>query len=181
MQVSDESVQEFKKIYREKYGKELSDQEAYEAAQNLANFAELLYDCAKQDHFRKLKLKDHPDGYHLPDGEYYNCRICYSTISGPETWYREYGTTCVICKKAIDERVVPISVITDRDSWYDSHALKDKFGLHSSTVRKMIRTGELRARTIKNDEHDYFQVFLKEENQCLNSSNYPQTSAESAS
>lgn|SRR3989338_1542513 len=164
MQISNERVQDFKEIYKKEYGKELSDKEAFEAAQNLANFAELLYGCAQRDHRRKLKLEEHPNGYHLPDGECYSCRICGNSISGKETWYRDYGITCLICKKAIDGEVIPMNAVTDLDSWYDSRELKDKFGIHPSTARKMIRTGELQARIIKNGECDYFCVFLKEEN-----------------
>lgn len=53
-------------------------------------------------------------------------------------------------------------------------------GLHVSTIQKMIRTGELKARIIKNGEQDYFWVFLKKENECLQNT-HPQTFAESAS
>lgn len=42
MQISNEQVQEFKELFRKEYGKELNDQEAYEAASNLLGFFELL-------------------------------------------------------------------------------------------------------------------------------------------
>lgn len=37
-----ESVKKFKEIYKSEYGKEISDQEAWESAHNLVNFFELL-------------------------------------------------------------------------------------------------------------------------------------------
>jgi len=43
--------------------------------------------------------------------------------------------------------------------------LKDKFGFHYQTVKKMIRLGELKARIILNENKEpYFYVFLKKEN-----------------
>ena len=44
--------------------------------------------------------------------------------------------------------------------------LKDKFGIHPGTAKKMIREGELKARIIKDKEgRDCFWVFLKKENE----------------
>jgi len=42
MQLSDKSVQEFKRIFKEEYGKEYTDAEAREAAENLVGFFDLL-------------------------------------------------------------------------------------------------------------------------------------------
>lgn len=167
MQLSEERIEEFKRIYKEEYNKELSDKEAFEAATNLANFAQLLFECAQRDHRRKLKLEESPNGYHLPEGEIYTCFICHNNISGETSWYSKHGITCMVCKKALDDKVIPTSVMKDRNSWMAMWELKDKLGLHHSTVQKMIRTGELKARIIKNGEHDYFWVFLKEENSNL--------------
>ena len=164
MQLSEERIQEFKRIYEEEYGKKISDEEAFAGATNLANFAKLLFDCAQRDHGRKLRLKESPNGYHLPEGEIYHCRICHSNASGKTSWYNKHGITCMICKKALDDKIIPTSVMYDRKSWMAMWELKDKLKLHHSTIQKMIRTGELKARIIKNCEHDYFWVFLKAEN-----------------
>ena len=42
MSLSDKSIQEFKEIFKKEYGKEYTDAEAREAAENLIGFFELL-------------------------------------------------------------------------------------------------------------------------------------------
>jgi len=167
MKIPKDLIQELKDIHQEKTGKPLSDEDAIEGANNLANFAKLLYDCAVRDHERKLQLKESPNGFHLPEGEYYNCFVCHETVSGETSWYNKHGITCLVCKEAFRKRVIPVSIMRDRDSWLTMWEVRKLLGLHSSTIRKMIRTGELKARIIKNGEHDYFWVFLKKENELL--------------
>ena len=45
MELSKESIQEFKNILEKEKGKEVSWEEASEGAHNLARFAKLFYDC----------------------------------------------------------------------------------------------------------------------------------------
>lgn len=167
MEISKDLIQELKDIHQEKTGKPLSDEDAIEGANNLTNFAKLLLDCAVRDHKRKLQLKESPNGFHLPEGEYYNCFVCHETVSGETSWYNKHGITCLICKEAFRKRIIPVSIMRDRDSWLAMWEVKRLLGLHISTIRKMIRTGELKARIIKNGEHNYFWVFLKKENKLL--------------
>jgi len=61
MGLSKESIEEFKEIFKKEYGKELSDQEAFESATNLMGFVEVLYECANKDYQRKQRLKKEPD------------------------------------------------------------------------------------------------------------------------
>ncbi len=167
MQISDKQVKEFQRIFKEDYGEDLSDQDAREAAGNLIGFFELLFEVWHRDQRRKQQLKESPNGFHLPEGEYYNCFICHETVSGETSWYNKHGITCLICKEALRKRVVPVSVMKKRDTWLAMWEVRDLLGVHVSTVKKMIRTGELKARIIKNGEHEYFWVFLKKENDCL--------------
>jgi len=76
MSLSKERIEEFKAIFKKEYGKELSDQEAYESATNLMNFAEVLYECAKKDYLRKQQLKKEPEGFHMTDGIYTLWEVC---------------------------------------------------------------------------------------------------------
>lgn len=43
MQLSKETIEEFKEIYREELGEEISDQEAYEEASNLIQLFKIIY------------------------------------------------------------------------------------------------------------------------------------------
>lgn len=167
MQVSKEAIEEFKQIYKKKTGKEISDQEAYEQASNLLQFAEIIYQCARKEAIKKAKLKKYPKGFHLDDG-LYNCLVCYKQVTGKESWWDLLGPKCIICQKAIEKGVIPKYVCKDRDSWYAIWELKDKFGIHPATARKMVREGELKARIIKDRQgKDYFYVFLVRENKAF--------------
>ena len=167
MSLSKESINEFKEIYKKEYGKELSDQEAYESATNLMNFAEVLYECAKRDYQRKQQLKREPDGFHLTDGTY-NCSICYRQVTRDESWYDKWGTKCLLCQKAVKEGLVPTFVCTERDSWYAMWELERKFGIKHQTAKKMVRLGDLKAKIVLYENGDpYEYVFLKKENPNL--------------
>jgi len=167
MQLSDEQVQEFKKIFKEQYGKEIDDKEAWEAAHNLMGFVELSYEVWRKEEQRKLRLKESPNGFAVPNDVGYSCRLCGITNLEQEYWYDENTLKCPICQKALDEGVVPPSVMHDKKSWISMYDVQKKLDLHNATVRKMIRTGDLKARIIKDGEHDHFYVFLKEENALL--------------
>lgn len=54
VRVSPESVEEFKRIVKEEYGVEYSDQEAWEASHNLVGFFDLLI---------KMDQKQNPENY----------------------------------------------------------------------------------------------------------------------
>ena len=51
--LSEKSIQKFKKIFKEDYGVEYSDEEAREAAENLVGFFDLLYKIDKRNKNKK--------------------------------------------------------------------------------------------------------------------------------
>ena len=145
MEISKKRLEEFRKIWKEEYGQDLSDKETYEYASSLARFAEILFKQAKIDYQRKERLKKEPKGFHL-EGGLYNCFICHAYISNKETWYDKYGIKCLNCQRAQEKKIIPKSAVKNSESWLASWELKDKFGLHSQTVRKLIREDKLKSR-----------------------------------
>lgn len=167
-ELSEKAIEEYREIFKREYGKELSDKEAREGAQNLLSLAELLLNLAQEDFSRKQRLKKERKGFHLEEGKIYNCLICHSTISGKDSWWDLGGPKCLICQKAVDTKVIPKMLGKKRDSWYASWELKDKFGIHHASIKKLVREGKLRSRTILyEDGRTHFQVFLKKENPIL--------------
>jgi hypothetical protein len=164
MELSKERIEEFKEIYKKEYGKDLSDQEAYEAAHNLAGFAELLFDLWVKDQERKKQLEQSPKGFHL-DGVGYTCFVCGDSVSNEETWYDKYGIKCMICQKAIDRKEIPPSVAKNKDSWYSRYDLESNFNLKTLTLRRWIKEGIIKARTVTNDgKGTHVQIFLIKDN-----------------
>jgi hypothetical protein len=167
MQLPQKAIDEFKKAWKESFGEEISDDRAKAEATPLIGFFELLLRISQREARREEMLKEHPKGFHLTDGTY-SCILCHATISRDSSWYDDYGQKCLDCQRALDEGIVPPEVFTDRDSRWLMWELETKFKLHSATVRKMVRKGELNARIILNKEgkpHEY--VFLKSENTAL--------------
>src|SRR3989344_5893628 len=167
MNLPQKSIDEFKKIFKKEHGKELTDAEASESANNLAGFFEVLWDISIRESKRKRQLKKEPQGFHITNGTY-NCLVCHRSVTGDESWYDEWGVKCLLCQKAIKVGVVPGFVCRASDSCYRMWELKDKFKIHPQTVRKMIRTGELKARIVTTEEgKPYEYIFLKKENPHL--------------
>ena len=162
MTLSKESIEEFKKIYKDEHGQDLTDQEAYEMGSRLVGLFDILWKCSTEDSKRKARLKKEPDGFPAEGDR--SCAVCKQMINSSNGWYDWYGFTCLLCRKAIKDGVVPTFVCTEYDSYFKIWQF-EKFGFKSPTVRKMVRTGELKARIVLNEAgkpHEY--IFLKKEN-----------------
>jgi len=57
MQISEETIKRFQKIFEKDYGRELSKKEAYEAAYNLLGFFDLLLKIDRRVNPQRYKLK----------------------------------------------------------------------------------------------------------------------------
>ena len=166
MAISDENVQEFKEIYKEKNGKEISDAEAREAAENLAGFFNILWECSQREARLERRLKTDPDGF--PVEGCFSCLVCGNGINEVTGWYHWGGPRCLICHKAIKDGVVPSFILKHRDSYYSMWKLKYSFDIKSQTAKKYIKEGKLHPRLILNENgtvHEY--IFLKKENPAL--------------
>lgn len=162
MQLSKERIDEFKEIYKKEKGEELSDQEAYETAHNLAGFFEILWECAQKQARLERRLKKEPEGFPV-DGNY-SCLVCHIGINQATGWYHWGGPRCLICHKAIKDGIIPTFVLRQHDSYYSKWQL-ERFGIKPQSVKKYIREGKLKPRTVLNENgtvHEH--IFLKKEN-----------------
>lgn len=164
--LSQKAVDEYREIFKKDYGKELTDSEAHDGAQRLFNFFEVIYEMSLREAKRKKRLEKEPKGFHLEeDGKVYSCIVCHASISGKTGWWDLNGQKCLNCQRAVDKGVIPASVCKKRDSWYARWELASKFGIHSSTISRLIREGKLRAKNLTDESGAiYFQVFLTPEN-----------------
>ena len=166
--LSDKAVQEFKEIFKKKYGQELTDAEAIDQGERLVGFFEILYKQAQIEHRRKIRLKQEKiEGFFLDASEGpYTCAICRGSISGNDIWWNLDGLRCRDCWRNIQEGVIPSLTYDDEDKiWIQEWQLQSDFGLHSATRGKLRRESVLRGRDLKRkDGTIYCSVYLVEEN-----------------
>lgn len=170
MSLSEKSIQEFKKIYKKKYGKELSDKEAYEGAQGLANLAELCFEMYKKDCENKAKLEKKPKGFYLSelgDGTY-SCLICHDSIGGESGWYDKHGPKCLLCQKAINRRIIPASVARNDNIWYSQYDLESRFNINRHVMKRFVKEGILKSRTVPTlIDRPHVYLFLVKDNKDI--------------
>lgn len=159
--LSDKAIKEFQELFKRKYGKEYSWNEAAEAANNFARFVMLLREIAMEDRRRQLKLQDHLDGFHLEDNKY-TCGICNAEVSGEQGWYDKFGISCIACRDARRKKIIPAAAYRERDSsWYSMWEFGYYWNAKPATVRKYIRAGKLKARIVPGSN---FHIFMIEDN-----------------
>ena len=123
---------------------------------------------ATTDESRKKRLALEPKGFSLEGTETFSCLICHASISGENGWVDSNGEKCLSCQNAVERGVVPASVCHDRESWYSSYELINKFKITHSSISTLIREGKLKSRKIKAiSGPTSFEIFLKHENEVL--------------
>lgn len=162
--LTDKQIQEFKDIYEKDTGKEISWEEAADAARNMIGFAKLLLELGEKDHKRQLRLKKEPKGFHL-EGEGYSCFICGNHVSNEETWYDKYGIKCLICQKAIDKKLIPATAAKNKENWYSAYDLESRFNINRHGLKRFIKEGILKPRVVPNSAgKPHVQIFLIKDN-----------------
>lgn len=164
MSVSDKHIQELKEIMEKKSGKEVSWDDASEAARNLAGLAEVLFDCWVEGKKREKKLEESPKGFPLEGS--YSCLICgQGGDRNGGIWYDKWGQKCMVCQAAVDRGEVPGWAAKHHDSWYSKYALESRFNLKAPALRKWIKEGIIKPRNVlREDGRVHYQIFLLYDN-----------------
>lgn len=167
--LSDKLVQEYKEIFKKEYGQDLTDAEAREQSQRLANFVEIIYDQAVIEYKRKLRLKkEKVKGFFLePTEGPYTCAICRENYPGNEIWWNPKGLRCKDCWNNIQKKVIPsLDYDSDDKVWVKEWQLQMDYSLHPATRSKLRRQGILKGRDLKRDDGIiYCTVYLVKENE----------------
>ena len=163
----EEHKEELRKLLEKERGREITDQELFEANLWLTNYAKIIYDCAQTDFQRKKKLEENPKGFHI-EGKGYTCCVCHNSVSDEQTWYDENGIKCLICQNALDKKVIPSSVASDNESWYSVHDFESSFFVKPNAVRRFVKEGLLKPRIIKGpSDRTHYQLFLIEDHEGI--------------
>lgn len=127
-QLTKEQVEEFKKIAKETRGIELTDKEAWEQANNLVNFFKLLYECDMEERNWKRRLEKEPKGFPMKDSGR-NCCVCHVSTSPENSWYDKHGIKCLNCQRALDKKVIPVSITKYENrnkTWFTAYDLQSQ-------------------------------------------------------
>jgi len=164
MKISQEKLEELRKIFKEDFKADLTDQELHDAAFNLTGFYGTLAKMATKDIENYLRLEKEPDGWAI-NAEWGTCSFCGLYMSMQESWFDKFGYKCRFCQRAVNEEVIPASICRNKGKWFSFEDLKDKFDINQNTARSLVRKGELKARVILNDASKaHYTIFLREEN-----------------
>jgi predicted house-cleaning noncanonical NTP pyrophosphatase (MazG superfamily) len=159
MEFSKELRDRYKEELKDKVDHEITDGEADEGLDSLAGLFEILWQMHREDVARKRRLKEEPNGY-VPEGGF-SCYVCRNRA----TWYNKHGMLCEFCRVALDEGIIPDFVPKQHKSYFMSWQIKSTFKVTHATMKKYIKDGILKPRTILGENgrvHEY--IFLRKEN-----------------
>ncbi len=111
----------------------------------------------------QTKLKDNPKGFHLEERG--SCGVCGKPAVKENSWYDKNGVKCIPCQKALDKKVIPLFVIKNKESWYSNHDLEIYFNIDRYSLKKYVKQGLLKKRTIAlNEKQVHLELFLISDN-----------------
>jgi hypothetical protein len=147
--VTDKYLKEFKELCDKKNIKYETEAEYEEAARNLVGFVDVLVEMDMAQRALKKRLESEPKGFAL-EGKGRNCSLCRRSVYDGDGWYDKWGFKCMNCQDAVNKKKIPGSLCGD---WDHKKCITDsdlswKSGLHTQTIRKLIRNGEIKARPI---------------------------------
>ncbi len=145
--ISDEQLDEFIELSREKNIEYKDRQEAYEAASNVVDFIALLLKIDMQEKQREARLLKEPNGFAMI-AEGRTCLLCRAHLMDEDMWYDQYGMKCMRCQKVIDDKIVPGDVLKEENSFITSDELAWKYNIRFQTLKKLIRQEKLKVRII---------------------------------
>ena len=148
-EISDKSLKEFKDLCEKEGIKYETDEEYRSAGSNMVELVDLLIQMDIEERGRKKRLEDEPKGFAL-EGKGRNCSLCGYGVYESDGWYDKWGFKCMNCQDAVNKKKIPGSLCGDYDhkKYMTDSTLSWKSGLHTQTIRKLIRRGDIIARQI---------------------------------
>lgn len=159
----EKQLRELKAILEKQHGREFTDQEVRQAFWDMKKLVHIMYESISIDMRRKELLKENPKGFHLKEGG--TCQICREYAAKENSWFDQNGIKCTFCQKALDEKLIPVSVIEKKESWYSKRDLEKYFNIKGTDLNKYVKSGLLKDRVVMNDKKKvHFQLFLMKDN-----------------
>lgn len=147
--ISDQALEKFKELCKKRSIKYKNEMEYKESAQNLLRFVGTLVEIDMEERKRKNRLKKEPKGFAL-EGQGRTCSLCRNSANEGDGWYDKWGFKCMNCQDAVNKKKIPGSLCSDWDHkrCVTDSILATKAGLHTQTIRKLIRNKKIKAQQI---------------------------------
>lgn len=145
----------------------VKDEELDEAAlDNLVKYFDVLMQIDQDEKLRRKRLEKEPNGYAMA-GEGRNCSLCDRGVYDIKGWYDKWGFKCTNCQDAVNKGKIPGSLCGDwnNEKYVTDSTLSSKSGLHTQTIRKIIRRGDIKAIQIPKGPY----LILRKDNPNLSS------------
>lgn len=163
MKSEQHQIEELKASLEKEHGRPFSLEEATEAQRGMETLVQIVADIIYREVERKQKLTKFPKGFHLEDSG--TCGICNTPVSRETSWYDEHGIKCIHCQHAIDKKLIPLSVIKNKESWYSKIELELYFNFKWADLNRFVKQGILKKRTIPHEgKNVHFELYLIKEN-----------------
>jgi hypothetical protein len=165
---NDESLPtEFEELDFNKASKKLKgeNKDFYEAhSSEIQKYVRLMYNSWRRQEALNEQLMHSPKGFHSEEGG--GCVVCSTFVRGEKSWYDKNGMKCLYCQEALDKKIIPLTVLQDKESWYSRHDLERYFNLKGATLKRIIREGLIKSRIIKNEKgRAHLELFLLKDNE----------------
>jgi hypothetical protein len=109
------------------------------------------------------RLKEEPLGFPVTDG--YSCDVCGVLLNISTGWHSQYGITCIYCRNAYQNGVLPLYISKHPNSFFNLAQLHHTFGITRQHIFKYIKEYVLFPVLItKEDGSIYTYIFLKKDN-----------------
>lgn len=83
-------------------------------------------------------FEESPKGFHLDRTG--TCLICGESTSNEKSWFDKYGLKCMICQKAINEKIIPAAIVKSKENWYSKYDLELYFNIKGALLTKKVHS-----------------------------------------
>lgn len=163
MKSQQQLIGKLKAKLEKEHGRTITDDEAIQAHWFAERIANILSDSSRLDATHKKKLEETPKGFHLEGS--FTCLVCGLSAANENSWYDKNGIKCMFCQKAMDKKLIPKSVINNRDSWYSTYDLERYFNIDRGDLTKYVKSGLLKKRIVASGgRNPHLELFLVRDN-----------------
>jgi hypothetical protein len=159
-------IKELKAKLEKVHGRVITDEELAADYQFATQYVQIIND----DFYRQLalnkKLEDNRKGFHL-EGKF-TCFVCGLAAENENSWYDKKGIKCMLCQMALDKKLIPKSVINNKDSWYSTYDLERYFNMDYADLAKYVKSGLLKKRIVPSGRRKpHLELFLARDNKGI--------------